>query len=111
MVIGHALKSDTPTVVTSLTHLYYPIPVPVYDLTVDQTENFKLNNGPFVHNSKDLADALAGVVFGLSMRKDIWLNHGVSPVLAPSLNQHLVTRKEEDPDPRYLNRRIEHSRS
>ena len=58
------------------------------------------------HGSKDLADALAGVVYGLSMRKDIWLNHGVNPVLAPSLNLHLSERKDEDPDPRYLNRRI-----
>ena len=46
--------------------------VPVYDLSVPGPENFKLANGPFVHNSKDVADALAGVVYGLTMRREIW---------------------------------------
>jgi hypothetical protein len=34
-------------------------PVPVYDLEVDEWHNFGLAGGAFVHNSKDLADALA----------------------------------------------------
>jgi hypothetical protein len=38
---------------------------PVYDLSVPETENFALAAGVFVHNSKDLADSLAGSVFGL----------------------------------------------
>ncbi|MBL6931604.1 MAG: hypothetical protein ISR45_01555 [Rhodospirillales bacterium] len=29
--------------------------------------------------SKDLADALAGVVYGLSMRRDVWTQHRVTP--------------------------------
>ncbi len=29
--------------------------------------------------SKDLADALAGVVHGLTMRRDVWAQHGVIP--------------------------------
>lgn len=33
--------------------------VPVYDLEVDEWDNFALSGGVFVHNSKDLADALA----------------------------------------------------
>ena len=33
---------------------------PVYDITVDETSNFALTNGIFVHNSKDLADAVCG---------------------------------------------------
>lgn len=37
-------------------------PVSVYDLEVDEWHNFALNGGVFVHNSKDLGDALAGAV-------------------------------------------------
>ena len=37
-------------------------PVPVYDLEVDVWSNFALDCGVFVHNSKDCADAVAGVV-------------------------------------------------
>jgi len=52
-------------------------PVPVYDVSVKGTENFKLADGPFVHNSKDVADALSGVVYGLTMRREIWAQYGV----------------------------------
>ena len=38
----------------------------VYDLTVDGTQNFALEAGVFVHNSKDLADAWAGVIYYIS---------------------------------------------
>lgn len=34
----------------------------VYDLTVDETHNFALASGVFVHNSKDAADGLSGVL-------------------------------------------------
>jgi len=39
--------------------------VPVYDLEVDHWDNFALSSGVFVHNSKDISDAVAGVVYGL----------------------------------------------
>ena len=51
--------------------------VPVYDLTVPMTENFALAAGPFVHNSKDCADALAGVLWTLSQQQ---LSFPVAPV-------------------------------
>ena len=36
--------------------------------------------------SKDLADALAGVVYGLTMSRDVWSQYGVDPhELAPRL--------------------------
>ena len=36
--------------------------------------------------SKDLADALAGVVYGLTMRREVWFQHRVDPYRdAPSL--------------------------
>lgn len=35
-------------------------PTDVYDITVPSTENFALDSGVFVHNSKDIADAICG---------------------------------------------------
>jgi hypothetical protein len=43
--------------------------VPVYDLEVDGYHNFALCSGVFVHNSKDVADGLAGIVYSLSTRQ------------------------------------------
>lgn len=40
----------------------------VWDLTVDDLENFALASGVFVHNSKDVADALAGCLYTLTQR-------------------------------------------
>ena len=40
-------------------------PVAVYDLEVDEWDNFALAAGVFVHNSKDLADAVCAVVWHL----------------------------------------------
>ena len=34
--------------------------IPVYDISVPETENFCLGNGCVVHNSKDVADAMVG---------------------------------------------------
>jgi hypothetical protein len=39
-------------------------PEPVFDLEVDEFHNFALSGGVFVHNSKDLADALACSIVG-----------------------------------------------
>lgn len=68
--------------------------VPVYDLTVDGTHNFKLFNGPFVHNSKDVADALAGVVYGATMRREMWALHGVSSVNLPSTLKEAMQKEK-----------------
>lgn len=38
--------------------------------------NQKIDHPP--NGSKDVADALAGVVYGLTMRREIWVRHGVS---------------------------------
>ncbi len=44
-------------------------------------------------SSKDISDALAGVVYGLTMRREIWVTHGVPIVsIPPSIQQ---TIKEE----------------
>lgn len=46
------------------------------------------------HGTKDMADALAGVVYGLSCRKEIWLGHGEDPVTAPSLAAEMHNRED-----------------
>lgn len=35
---------------------------PVYDIEVDETSNFLLEAGVFVHNSKDIADSVCGAI-------------------------------------------------
>ena len=44
-------------------------PIPVYDLEVAEWHNFALSAGVFVHNSKDCADALAGVCYHCTTQK------------------------------------------
>ena len=58
-------------------------PEPVYDLTVPGLANFALASGVFVHNSKDVADALACVVLVLSMQLEVWAMHGLNPSEMP----------------------------
>ncbi|NIT54886.1 MAG: hypothetical protein GWN00_01160 [Aliifodinibius sp.] len=77
----------------------YETPIPVYDITIPNTENFCLANGVVVHNSKDVADALAGVVYGLTMRREIWLSHNVKLTSIPVSIQAAVQeahKKEEE---------------
>lgn len=45
--------------------VHLDVAVPVYDLEVDDHANFALASGVFVHNSKDVADALAGCLWSL----------------------------------------------
>jgi hypothetical protein len=43
--------------------------------------------------SKDVSDALAGVVHGLTMRREIWAENGVDPISSPSVFQYLKDQK------------------
>lgn len=53
-----------------------PKPVPVYDIHMAHNHNFVLNNGVIVHNSKDIADSLAGAVFNaLNHEKELNLGN------------------------------------
>lgn len=48
----------------------------VYDITVADTPNFALNAGVFVHNSKDIADSLAGALYNATLHeKDLQLGN------------------------------------
>jgi hypothetical protein len=42
--------------------------VDVWDITVKDTHNFALAAGVFVHNSKDVADSVAGVIYNCETR-------------------------------------------
>ncbi len=50
-----------------------------------------MDNSP--HGSKDLADALAGVVYGLTMRCELWWQHEANPFeVAPRLVESINSR-------------------
>lgn len=66
--------------VTSVTVVKLEVAVPVYDLGAHPYENFCLANGAVVHNSKDLSDSFAGVVYGLTMQRTVWAMFGENPV-------------------------------
>ncbi len=55
---NHKVRAVIPVVLSK--------PIPVFDLEVDRWSNFALCSGVFVHNSKDVADAVAGVTYTLS---------------------------------------------
>ncbi len=46
--------------------------------------------------SKDVADALCGVIFGLSTRREIWLAHGISPMEIPDDILAAASKVRED---------------
>jgi len=56
------------------------------------------------HGSKDVADSLAGVVYGLTMKRMIWAEHNISPVQIPQyirdMGQRPDTGNTEPPRPR-----------
>ncbi len=43
-------------------------------LEIDTKKN-KIDHPP--NGSKDVSDAMAGVVFGLTMRREVWVSHGI----------------------------------
>lgn len=53
----------------------------------------KIDHPP--NGSKDVSDALAGVVHGLTTRREIWAMHGV-PINTEILNHKEITTKEEN---------------
>ena len=61
--------------------VHLPNPVPVYDLEVDRYHNFALCSGVFVHNSKDVADAVAGSYFACISSKYTELQMAEGPMI------------------------------
>jgi hypothetical protein len=52
--------------VRSVRRIHLREPIPVYDVTVSGTDNFRLACGVYAHNSKDISDAMAAVAFTLT---------------------------------------------
>lgn len=52
--------------------------------------------------SKDVADALALVVSGLTFRKSVWLDHGESPAGSPFIYNEMLKQKPEPVRPRAI---------
>ena len=46
--------------------------------------------------SKDVSDALAGVVYGLTMRRELWALHGVSAVSLPQVIRDALSKEKAD---------------
>jgi len=63
--------------IKSVTRITLHTPVPVYDITVSETENFTLAAGPVAHNSKDVADAVCGVAAYLLTRRKAWTSQPI----------------------------------
>ena len=53
-------------------------PVPVYDIEVDKWHNFALTAGVFVHNSKDVSDAICNCIWYLSEHEGAMTRNPVS---------------------------------
>lgn len=59
----------------------------VYDIEVEDNHNFALSSGIFVHNSKDLLDAVAGALWSASMDKDSYVyQHGEDLITSLEIN-------------------------
>jgi hypothetical protein len=49
-----------------------------------------------MNGSKDIADGLAGVVYGLTTRRELWVRHGVPPVRIPPSVRECLREDAED---------------
>ncbi len=58
--------------VAKVTPVHLAAPVPVYDIEVPGNDNFKLHEACYVHNSKDVADAVCGAYTTLLERRSSW---------------------------------------
>ena len=60
--------NETP-IITDIRIVKLDQSIPVYDMEVPETNNFLLGAGVFVHNSKDMADSLAGALWNATLHK------------------------------------------
>jgi hypothetical protein len=58
------------------------------------TKKNKIDHPP--GGSKDVADALAGVVYGLTMRREIWAQYGIQAVALPSSVKKALDKEKQD---------------
>lgn len=60
------------------------------------TKRNKIDHPP--HGSKDCSDSLAGVVYGLTMRREIWGLYGIQPVQIPESVWGVIKKIKEGKD-------------
>lgn len=64
----------------------------IISLERDAKKN-KIDHPP--NGSKDVADAMAGVAYGLTMRRETWLSHGISMFEIPSSVMDMVAKNDK----------------
>lgn len=57
------------------------------------TKKNKIDHPP--NGSKDIADAMAGVAYGLTMRRETWLQHGISMFEIPASITEMVAKNDK----------------
>lgn len=71
-------------------------PVPVYDIEVPKHSNFLLHGASYVHNSKDVADAVCGAYTTLLERRSSWMDAASDDgAHSASLRQEYQDRADE----------------
>ena len=109
--IGDELYSYEDVItVKNITSEHYTDPIPVFDMEVPETHNFLLGANIFVHNSKDMADSLAGALWNATLHKQdlidglellstaVEVNDEVDPKEAfrNNLQQSLLSQRNND---------------
>ena len=101
---------DESIYVKDVSSIHYSDPIPVFDMEVPETHNFLLDVGIFVHNSKDMADSLAGALWNATLHKQdlidglellntaLEVNDDVNPTEAfkANLQQSLLSQRNND---------------
>ena len=78
------------------------VDIPQHELLFTELRSVEYDpeKGKVDHNSmgtKDVADALVGVLYGLTMRREIWLTHNVSLLQIPeSIKQGLASHEGDE---------------
>jgi len=82
--------------VRSVTHIVVNDAVPVYDLEVPTHHNFALTSGIFVHNSKDLSDAVTGAVYNAIAHSPRNTNQEISIHSYSSSNKERIEKEKSE---------------
>jgi len=62
-------------------------------MMLQKNKKWKVDHLPT--GSKDVADSLAGVVYGLTMRREVWGSFGIPLVMVPETIKAALTKKED----------------
>lgn len=98
LCVGDYLKGAITNIsIKSIEYMNYSDPIPVFDTEVPKTHNFLLSAGVFVHNSKDMADSLAGALWNATLHKQSLIDGMELLETAISVND------DEDPQQAFIN--------